>query len=74
MTVDQWDGQDRRVGEESFAEWRKHVDRRLDKQDETLQEIRAMLGASKFGLAAIKWLIAVGGGVVAIMSFWSHLK
>jgi hypothetical protein len=51
---------------EDFARWRAHVDRRLDEQDGLLREIRDMLGASKMGLNAIKWMIGIGSGVAAI--------
>lgn len=65
---------ERRADDRDFAEWRVHVDRRLDKQDETLQEIRTMLGASKLAAATIKWLVALGAGIAAILSFAGKFK
>jgi hypothetical protein len=67
-------GDERRQAWTEFAEWRKHVDARLDKQDATLQEIRNMLGASKLGLAAIKWFVTIGASIVAILTFTGKLK
>ena len=69
-----WEGIDRREPDLRFEQWKAHVDRRLDKQDETLTDIRNALGASKLGLAAIKWLVTIGAGIVAIMSFAGKFK
>jgi len=65
---------ERRASDRDFAEWRAHVDRRLDKQDETLQDIRNMLGASRLGLAAIKWLVTIGAGLAAMITVMGKLK
>lgn len=69
---DEWTG-DRRAPTQ-FDIWRQHVDVRLDKQDEKqksqdekLDQILDLLRASKLGLAALRWLVAFGAGVAAIL-------
>lgn len=57
-----------------FDIWKQHVDVRLDKQDEKqakqdekLDQILDLLRASKMGLAALRWLVAFGAGLAAIL-------
>lgn len=64
----------------NIEEWREHIDGRLDAQDKLLKEIGASLqtfndtvGASKMGLAAIKWLVGIGAGIAAIWGVFTYI-
>lgn len=61
--VRDYGGQERRSDE--LADLRRHVDQRLKAQDEKLDELLAILKASKWSLAAIKWIAAVGASLAA---------
>lgn len=63
-----FDGTERR---RDFAEWRAHVDRRLDQQDELLRDIRTALIAGRWGLIAIRW---IAGTAAALFAAWAALK
>lgn len=57
---------DRRRIDREFREWRSHVDGRLNKQDEVLQEIAGYLRASRWAAEVIKWLAVVGAGLAGV--------
>lgn len=63
-----YSGPDRRT---EFAEWRRHVDYRLDRQDELLHDIRTALVAGRWGLIAIRWL---AGTAAAVFAAWATLR
>ena len=50
---------------------REHVDERLQAQDAKLDELLAILRASKVGVAVIKWLAGIA---VAFVTGWAALK
>lgn len=56
---------------DSLTRWCNHVDQRLDSQDALLQEIRDKLGAAKFIVTAIAWVVGVGAALLAI---WGKMK
>lgn len=53
-----------------LAALQKHVDDRLDTQDEKLDDILAAFKVSRFVVRAIAWLAAVGSAVAVI---WANL-
>lgn len=61
---------DRRNDDHEFAQWRRHVDSRLDEQDILLREIRDAFRASKTGVAIVKWLAGLGAAAAVI---WANL-
>lgn len=67
MTEDQW--QDRRMAD---AEWRKHVDRRLDAQDETLNRQNRKLDKIDDTLIDMRTMLGVfnAGKVGAALFKW----
>ena len=53
---------------------RAHVDERLKAQDEKLDELLAILRASKMGAAAVKWLAGVGLALLGAWAAWKGVR
>mgnify|MGYP000864428159 FL=1 len=53
---------------------REHVDARLAAQDQKLDELLAILRASKVGVAIIKWLAGFAAAVVTGWAAWEGIR
>lgn len=53
---------------------REHVDARLAAQDQKLDELLAILRASKVGVAIIKWLAGFAAAVVTGWAAWKGIR
>ena len=65
-------GPDRR--RDGLAELREHVDDRLNAQDAKLEELLAILRASKFVLTAIKWCAYIATAAAGVWTAWKGIK
>lgn len=61
-------GQERRRDE--IADLRAHVDARLNEQDAKLEELLAILRASKFVMLAIKWCAYIATAALGVWTAW----
>ncbi len=59
---------------EELDAWRKHVDDRLNTQDAKLDELLAILRASKMGAAMVKWLAGLGITLVGAWAAWKGIR
>lgn len=57
-----------------FEALREHVDARLAAQDQKLDELLAILRASKVGVAIIKWLAGFAAAVVTGWAAWKGIR
>jgi hypothetical protein len=54
--------------------WRAHVDDRLNTQDEKLDELLAILRASRMGAEIIKWLAGLGLTLLGAWAAWRGIR
>lgn len=61
-------------GHDELNALREHVDARLAAQDAKLDELLAILRASKVGVAIIKWLAGLAAAVVTGWAAWKGIR